>query len=273
MLYKNSTNPIEVKKIPLKIWTLRSHLEAFIKKYLKNIEYDYLTPDEITALFKIYYNESFLLEHFPNLIDNFSIPPIIRNSSNEDDESKNENKKNNVIDNKEITEENLLSNMNDNPISDLNNSSKSQKKNINANKNKQKDEDQDVDEDEDQDENEDEDQEVNNELLIIPLRPPIDENHLARGKTFISDITMKRISFFGTKNYLPGQAIIIEFDVPNNFTISAEVLHCENYNLHSRVISEDRPKYRIHATFPFTRRGERTILRNFIKSIETQIKK
>ncbi|MBF0360226.1 MAG: hypothetical protein HQK49_04405 [Oligoflexia bacterium] len=267
MLYKNSTHPIEVKKIPLKIWTLRAHLESFIKKYVKNIEYDYVTPDELTALFKLYFNESFLLEHFPNLLQNFSIPPIVKKnqSSEEDDEGEDtlRKQKNKQIDEQE--NEQAIANASidkDQPNNDQNDNQdkfKENKSELDNKHNNNRDDDYDDDDDDD--------------LLVIPLRPPIDKEHLARGKTFISDITMKRISFFGTKGYLPGQAIIIEFDVPNNFTISAEVLHCENYNLHSRIISENRPKHRIHATFPFARKGERTMLRNFIKSIETQIKK
>src|SRR5690606_32544093 len=39
MIYHNSTDPVLIKKIPLRIWTLRDELEAVIQQRLESGEY------------------------------------------------------------------------------------------------------------------------------------------------------------------------------------------------------------------------------------------
>ncbi|MBF0314526.1 MAG: hypothetical protein HQK50_10855 [Oligoflexia bacterium] len=208
MLYKNSNDPIEMKKISLRIFSMRSYLEAFIKGYVKNIEVDDLSIQELNALFNQYYQDTYLIEHFPHVIQDKTVLPAVKENPEENKNNKEGNKGNNNE---------------DGPIQ---------------------------------------------MSFGIPIHPLIPEEKTAYGKTFISDINIANIGLFSTKPYLIGQNIIIEFDLPHTFSVGAEVLSCKNFNIHSRIISTNRPPFRIHASFVFTRKGERTLLRNFIESME-----
>lgn len=210
MLYKNSCDPIELKKISLKIYSLRAYLESFVRNYVKNIEYQYLTTQELTALFNQYHNETYIIEHFSDsehTLENSSLPPIIQNSP----------KDNQILKSKKLNES--------------------------------------LEADEEE------------KVETIPLKLALDEDEIAYGKTFFSDINISTIGFFSTRPYIIGQSIIIELDLPHSFSVSAEVLNCKNYNVHGRVISANRPPYRIYAAFTYGRKGERTLLRNFIQSM------
>lgn len=206
MIYKNSTDPIELKKISLQIFSLRAYMKSFVSEYVKHLEYTHLTIQELTSLFNLYYQDTFLFEHFPDEIeDRNALPPIKMLSNDENNEN-------------------------------------------------------------------DEEDTNSKEKFGIPIKLSISEEEIAHGKTFFSDINIRSIGFFSTLSYLVGQSIVITFDLPHSFSLSAEVVYCKNYNVHSRIISTQRPSYRIHAAFTLSRRGEMTLLRNFLQSMEPEKK-
>ncbi|MBF0205671.1 MAG: hypothetical protein HQK53_02155 [Oligoflexia bacterium] len=232
MIYKNSTDPIELKKISLIIYPLRAYLEAFIRDYVKKIEYTKLSTQELTVLFNQYYQDIYKMEHFPKeehktVLPYIQIMPEVEEEDPEEENNDNYDDNNNDNTNKETddTNEKLDSQTNSSP----------------------------------------------KKLQYgIPLRPKIPNDSIAYGKTLFTDINIAGIGFFSTCPYLIGQTIVIEFELPHTFSMSAEVAYCKNYNVQSRIISTNRPPYRLHANFTFQRNGERTLLRNFLESMEPE---
>jgi hypothetical protein len=84
----------------------------------------------------------------------------------------------------------------------------------------------------------------------------------------LADINLTNILFFSTVPYTPGQSIVLRFNVTSQFIVGAEVVASKNFNLRTRVISEERHGYRIQAKFTFNLMGEKACLRNFLKQIE-----
>ena len=87
----------------------------------------------------------------------------------------------------------------------------------------------------------------------------------------LTDVNMDFLYFFCEKPYIAGQSIVVEFLIPSRFVMNLEVVRCKNFNLFSRIISDNRPGYRVHAKFSFLKKGERTFLRQFLKSVQPQI--
>lgn len=112
---------------------------------------------------------------------------------------------------------------------------------------------------------------VNNVLFLKRHRPNLSGEIIGDVVTFLSDVNMSMISCFSSRNFLFGQTIVLEFLVPQRFFVTAEVLECRNYNMESRIISGQRPKYRLHAKFTFPREAERTLLRRFLRSVEPEV--
>jgi hypothetical protein len=99
----------------------------------------------------------------------------------------------------------------------------------------------------------------------------IEDHNIHHGVCVLSEVTMDSFYFFTSKNLLEGQSIVIEFQVPKRFVVNAEVHYCRPFNIKSRIISENRLKCRVAANFSFLKEGERTLLRQFIQSIEPVI--
>lgn len=112
---------------------------------------------------------------------------------------------------------------------------------------------------------------LSNELELSFPKPEMSNEIVADGVSLLSDINMQDICFFSTRPFVAGQTVVIDLLVNKPLMLTAEILSCKNYNLYSRVISQNRPTHRIHAKFIFLREGERTILRNFVQSIEPNI--
>lgn len=97
------------------------------------------------------------------------------------------------------------------------------------------------------------------------------ESKISRGVTILSEVSMDSLYFFGSEKYLEGQSIVIEFQVPKRFVVNATVAYCRPFNIRSRIISDKKVSYRVVARFSFLKDGERTLLRDFIKSIEPEV--
>ncbi|MCY4643293.1 MAG: hypothetical protein OXB88_01610 [Bacteriovoracales bacterium] len=112
-----------------------------------------------------------------------------------------------------------------------------------------------------------------NLFVIHRSRPTMEEHQFGDGVVALMDINMDMISCFSSHNYISGQTIIIEFLVPNHFFVTAKVLECRPYNMCTKIISQNRPPYRLHARWLFSLFGERTMLRRFLKSIAEDVPK
>ena len=98
-----------------------------------------------------------------------------------------------------------------------------------------------------------------------PTHIPPEKIH--SGSVVISELSMDQIYFFSSTHFVEGQAIVIEFMIPQRFIMHADVVYSRPYSMRSRVISSQKYSHRIAATFTFLKEGERTLLRNFLKSI------
>lgn len=111
-----------------------------------------------------------------------------------------------------------------------------------------------------------------NPLLDRPfVRQAPDLDKISYGFTLLSDVNMDNILTFTKKNFLIGQSVVVDFLIPQPFMMSAEIMYCHYYGMRSRIISEHRPEYRAQCRFTYQLSHERDRLRNFLKSIEPQI--
>lgn len=197
MIHGNSNDPIFIKKIPLRIWTLRAEIESVLASQTENLE---KKPD-LNSLVSEYTTE-----------DKSAMAAGIEGGGEETSED---------------TEEPLSTGPNKKTESDL--------------------------------------------LKIFQRSPKIPEEKLFKGKAVLSEISMDEMYFFSNKSFLAGQSIVIEFVVPKRFVANAIVSFCRNYNMQSRIISPNRLSYRVGIKFSFLKKGERTLLRQFISSIEPEV--
>lgn len=111
-----------------------------------------------------------------------------------------------------------------------------------------------------------------NPILERPYqRQAPDLDKVSYGFILLSDINMEQMLSFTKDKFLQGQSVVIEFLIPQNFMLTADVTYCHHYAMRSRIISSTKPDYRVQCKFTFSMKGERDNLRNFLKSIEPNI--
>lgn len=272
MIYCNSNHPVEIKKIRLKVWTLREEINFTYKEKIK----EGLTPNQALSYVQGVYHgliklppsvEQELSAVSGNIVGSTdSMTPDSELDDSEDEMAKalaeaeaGEAQESQEESTENSPEENSESSSDQDTIDNV--------VELNADKN-QKSLSMTVSQ---SIEAISEVESVGNLLLLKRNRPKLSDGKIGDIVTILTDINMDMISCFSTNEYLFGQTIILEFLVPNPFFVTAEVLECRNYNMKSRVISNQRPKYRLHAKFIFPREGERTMLRRFLKSVEPEI--
>jgi hypothetical protein len=103
--------------------------------------------------------------------------------------------------------------------------------------------------------------------------PNIPEDKVSKGKTVLSEISMDKMFFFCNKPFTEGQSIVIQFCIPKSFIVNADILYCRPFNLKSRIISQNNYTHRALIRFNFLKEGERALLRQFLQSIEPDISK
>jgi hypothetical protein len=108
-------------------------------------------------------------------------------------------------------------------------------------------------------------------IKVIQRAPQFENEEVTSGRTILAEIGMDRIFFFSNREFLNGESIVIEFVIPKRFVLNANIVFCREYNMKSRIISKNRLPFRIGADFSFLKEGERTLLRQFIHSIEPDI--
>ena len=213
MIHGGSKDPVLIKKINLRIWTLRDEIEAVIKKRLQEE-----TNSNIDDLITEYTRRS---EAAPNNVTAINDAAQLDNS--EDEMAR-------ALAEAEAGDD----------------SSEEQPETAQTEPKEDK-------------------------VIILQRKPFLDLERVIAAKTILTEIGMDQIFFFCNKKFTEGQSIVIEFLVPKHFILNAEVAYCRTYNMKSRIISECKMPYRAAAKFTFLKTGERTLLRQFIHSIETDI--
>jgi hypothetical protein len=116
--------------------------------------------------------------------------------------------------------------------------------------------------------------EANNNLITIGIEAPnLPEDKITKGKTILSEIGMEKMFFFSSKAFTEGQSIVIQFCIPKTFIVNADVIYCRPFNIKSRIISQNNYTHRMLIKFNFLQEGERALLRQFIQSIEPDLTK
>ncbi len=111
-------------------------------------------------------------------------------------------------------------------------------------------------------------------VITIGIEPPIlSEDKVSKGKTILSEIGMEKMFFFSNKAFTEGQSIVIQFCIPKTFIVNADVIYCRPFNIKSRIISQNNYTHRMLIKFNFLKEGERALLRQFIQSIEPDMTK
>lgn len=229
MIYNKSGHPIEVKKISVRLWSLRDEIEAAIARRMKECE---------AAGVPLYIED---IKRFYNLAQSDSMPDnvlTLKKSGPEDgmatlmesigDEVKAEGapteETKNLNEAEEIIAEQTLQGL---------------------------------------------ETKKPNPILERPYqRQAPDMDKVSYGFILLSDINMDTMLSFTKDRFLQGQSVTVEFLIPQNFLMTADVTYCHHYARTSRIISSTKPDYRIQCRFNFAIPGERDNLRNFLKSIE-----
>lgn len=213
-LHGHSREPLFVKKISLRIWSLQDEIEAIIVEKLKN--------DPEIAKNKLI--EELTQEYSTNVI------PLIQDTE--------------AIEEKKAEE----------PTEGETEEAKAEES-----ANEEEKESQDT---------------ISDDITKVSQRTPlIIEDKLAYGTTIISEITMNDMYLFCTNKFILGSAVVIEFLVPKLFSVSGVIAHCREVNMKTRVISNKKMLYRIGVKFNFIKEGERSLLREFLQSIESTTSK
>lgn len=96
-------------------------------------------------------------------------------------------------------------------------------------------------------------------------------DQISYGFAMLADINMDWVLTFSKHPFTQGSSIVVEFLIPNPFTMNVEIVLCNRIAMKSRIISETKPDYRIQCKFTFTHPGERSNLRRFLSSVEPDL--
>ncbi|MBH47792.1 MAG: hypothetical protein CME71_06440 [Halobacteriovorax sp.] len=214
MIYHNSNDPVLIKKIPLKIWTLRDELEAVIAARIESGEYSEDNPPSIEDLIAEYGKKVPMKRLEPEADEaNLKLVPEEEESASDETEDVEQ----------EATAETEV--------------------------------------------------EKKDPVQVTQRRPKLSEDKIFNGTLVLAELEMDHLYFFSNRQFTPGQSIVIEFLIPKKFSMNVDIAYCRAFNLKSRIISSQNYRYRVAAKFTFLKEGERTLLRQFIKSVEPEVQK
>jgi hypothetical protein len=249
MIYNKSGHPVEVKKISVRIWSVRDEIEAAIGRRIKECEAAGvpLFIDDIKRFYNLNMQEP--LNQQSNVI-----PLRPENAQPEEAQAASpaaEAAPESTPEEAKPAETEAAAPTEGAPESQTFN----QAEEILAEQNKQG-----------------LDTQKPNPILERPYtRQAPDLEKITYGFALLSDINMETILSFTKDKFLHGQSVVVEFLIPQSFIMTAHVSYCSHYAIRSRIISSTRPDYRIQCRFDFSMPGERDTLRNFLKSIEPTI--
>lgn len=235
VIHGNSTDPVLIKKISLRVWTLRDEVEAVIKSRYKDAE----NPPSLEDLTQEYKSKGDFGDSTEgedgvkdaSELDDFGEDEMAKAMAEAGAEDSAEESESSEDSDAEATEEG------ENKVMTLVTSP----------------------------------EEVDGKVIVKQRLPEIPADKMASGRAILSEIYMDQMYFFSSQEYLVGQSIVLEFMVPKKFIMNADVVFCRTYNMKSRIISKNRLPFRVGIKFTYLKEGERTVLRNFVQSIEPTI--
>lgn len=249
-IINKSNHPVEVKRINIQVWKLRDEIEKAIALRLEECggDSDKLDIEDIREFYSRTKPAYLDPDYDPE--DDEEDDNVIPIDTDEDSEAMLEalEEKEDSDDDSEDSDEEDEGSTEDEETSDKNeDASKEENTEDNTTKNEEK-----VD-------------------TVELKRVHPDSDKMSKGFSLLSDMNMENIVFFSQDGYTHGQNITIEFLIPKKFMISAEVFSCTNMARKSKIISESKPNYRVEAEITYFWDGERTNLRDFLKSVEPVI--
>ena len=252
-----SNHPVEMKKISLSLWRLRDEIEAAVSERIGvegssevNIEdiknfYVNLTDQEISTESQNNGDERQDVDSAGNPIDSDAaemMAALAGDGEDDSDEAANE-------------EESDGKDNEDQPDAESNNEESDQK----------------PENEESSQEDSEATEKSTDEQTSTFTRPTPSDEKITTGYLMLADINMESILTFTKGPFLQGQNIVIRFNIPKPFTCLATVTRCINIARNSKIISENKPTYRIHASFENKSGEEQEQLRAFLRSIEPEI--
>jgi len=247
MIYNKSSHPVEVKKISIRLWSIRDEIEAAIGRRMKECEAAGvpLYVDDIKKFYNLNLKEP--LNQQTNVLP--LNPEIATPAAENAQEAK-------PVEAAPAPEENAeASAPTENSAPTEAGQTLSEADKIIEEQNKQG-----------------LDTKKPNPILERPYtRQAPDLDKISYGFALLADINMDTLLTFTKDKFLQGQSVVVEFLIPQNFLMTATVSYCSFYAIRSRVISSTKPDYRVQCRFDFSVAGERDTLRNFLKSVEPVI--
>ena len=235
MIYNSSSDPVLIKKISLKIWSLRDEIESRINDKLAEG-----TSAEEVDLTQIHE------QYTPKYLQNENVLSLKPNS--ELDTSEDEMLRA-MAEEKSVVEGEVPAGEASSIPEDANNNLVELIPSANV-------------------------VNIDKNIMSVSLvAPNIPEDKISKGKTVLAEINMDKMFFFCNRSFTEGQSIVIQFCIPKSFMVNADILYCRSFNLKSRIISQNNYTHRALIRFNFLKEGERALLRRFLQSIEPDIAK
>ena len=235
-----SIQPVEVKKIFVRVWALRDEIEAAIQKRIEEEGHSEDSPAFIDDI-KSFYDKDFKSE---------STKEEIFDEESSDEESSDE---------ESSDEENSDEESSDEESSDEESSDEESSEEESSDEESSK-----------SDSSDNQDSENLKTREPFTRQPPA-EDKISQGYVLLSDIVMESILIFSDKTFTIGQNIIIEFMVTKPFKVTAELLVSKDIGRNSKIIKQIKYNHRLQSVFLFEFPGERSKLREFLQSIEPEI--
>ena len=256
-----STHPVEVKKVFVKIWTLRDEIESAIAQRIEEEGHSEDKPVDIDDI-KAFYHKHLNSDEQTD-----------EDNSEEDDTNQNLDPSGNPMDDDAQA---MMAAMGGGEDSSEEESSEEESS----------------EDESSEDENSEEDDEAAKlaaEMLADQggsdtpkaeekpkqrepferVRP--DEKLIGQGYVLLADIVMDQMLLFCNKNYTIGQNLIVEFQVTKPFSVTAELTVSQDIARNSKIIKQIKYARRLQTVFLFQFPGERANLRKFLQSIEPEI--
>jgi hypothetical protein len=238
MIHNNSSDPVLIKKISLKIWSLRDEIESRIQEKI-----DSGAPTEAADLNII------RDEYSPKSKSNDNVVALKPNTDLDTGEDEMARAMAEMDSENNNSEENTEENSEDKPDDNGENPAIPAPETSNVIS-------------------------FDQNIISISLNAPnLSDDKISKGKTVLSEIGMDKMFFFCNKPFTEGQSIVIQFCIPKSFIVNADILYCRPFNLKSRIISQNNYTHRALIRFNFLKEGERALLRQFLQSIETDVTK
>lgn len=231
---KKSMHPVEVKKIKIEIWTLRSEIEAAISKRMLETETSDIKSIDISDIQNFYQN------HISLKTEQETDEEVTKNEAETNVEQSSDDHE----DNDETAENKAIENETNPDVAKLA---------------------EDV-------LNEVEVTEAQTETLQKPftrIRP--EDSKIFIGETLLADVQMDQAMFFINNNFVGGQNVVIRFLVTNPFLVTGEVVKTLNISRNSKIIKEKKLDHRLQVKFSLLFENERSQLRDFLRSVEPTI--